>query len=197
MKIETAKTAHPEEALQSAVSKAHPEELPKGSVSKGHPEAPQGAVSKGESPCPEACSDAAARAWVQLIRAHRSALCAVERALRSADLPPLEWYDVLLELERGGPYRPRDLQDRLLLAQYNLSRLLDRMEGEGLIERERCSEDARCQWVKATKAGLTLRKRMWPVYAEAIQQAVGGKLSKTEAEKLGNLLGKLSTCPSA
>jgi DNA-binding MarR family transcriptional regulator len=145
--------------------------------------------------CTATCSDSAARAWVQLIRAHRSALCAVERALRSADLPPLEWYDVLLELERGGPLRPRDLQDHLLLAQYNLSRLLDRMESEGLVTRERCSEDARCQWVKATAAGETLRKRMWPVYAEAIQQAVGGKLTKSEAEKLGDLLGRLSTCP--
>ena len=107
-----------------------------------------------ESPCAAgSCTQVAERAWVQLVRAHRSALCSVEKALRAADLPPLEWYDVLLELERGGPLRPRDLQDRLLLAQYNLSRLLDRMEAEGLVTRERCSDDARCQWVRATDAG--------------------------------------------
>src|SRR3954451_144648 len=112
--------------------------------------------------CSKSCSGAAESAWVQLIRAHRSALSSVERALRSAELPPLEWYDVLLELERGGPLRPRDLQDRLLFAQYNLSRLLDRMEAEGLISRERCSEDARCQWIRASAEGKALRKRMWP-----------------------------------
>jgi DNA-binding MarR family transcriptional regulator len=142
--------------------------------------------------CSKACSDAAQGAWVQLIRAHRSALCSVERALRAADLPPLEWYDVLLELERGGPLRPRDLQDRLLLAQYNLSRLLDRMEGEGLIARERCSDDARCQWVRVTDAGKTLRLRMWPVYAEAIEQALGAKLKTAEAQRLADLLKTIS-----
>ncbi len=146
--------------------------------------------------CTAACSDAAARAWVQLIRAHRSALCAVERGLRAADLPPLEWYDVLLELERGGPLRPRDLQDRLLLAQYNLSRLLDRMESEGLVTRERCSDDARCIWVKATDAGQTLRQRIWPVYAEAIRTAVESRMTGAQAGQLAELLGKLSNCPN-
>jgi DNA-binding MarR family transcriptional regulator len=141
------------------------------------------------------CSEAAERAWVQLIRAHRSALCSVERALRSADLPSLEWYDVLLELERAGPLRPRDLQDRLLLAQYNLSRLLDRMESAGVVERERCSADARCQWVRATDAGLELRRRMWRVYASAIRQAVSEKLTDAQAERMADLLGKVSDGP--
>jgi len=140
------------------------------------------------------CSDAAESAWVQLIRAHRSALGSVERALKAAGLPPLEWYDVLLELERGGPLRPRDLQDRLLLAQYNLSRLLDRMEGEGLVSRERCSEDARCQWVRASDAGTALRRRMWPVYAHAIEEALGAKLGRGEAQSLARLLSRLSCC---
>ncbi len=144
---------------------------------------------------PEACSDASVRAWARLIRAQRSALCSVERALREAELPPLEWYDVLLELDRGGPLRPRDLQNRLLFAQYNLSRLLDRMEAEGLVSRERCSEDARCQWVHATASGKALRKRMWPVYASAIRQAVGEKLTDGQAERLAELLGKISGCP--
>jgi DNA-binding MarR family transcriptional regulator len=146
--------------------------------------------------CSKSCSGAAEGAWVQLIRAHRSALGSVERALRSAKLPPLEWYDVLLELERGGPLRPRDLQDRLLLAQYNLSRLLDRMEAEGLVSRERCSDDARCQWVSATASGKTLRQRMWPVYAGAIEDALGAKLGSSEAQRLAQLLSRLTSCPS-
>ena len=146
-------------------------------------------------PCLKSCSDAAEGAWVQLIRAHRSALSSVERALRAAELPPLEWYDVLLELERGGPLRPRDLQDRLLLAQYNLSRLLDRMEADKLISRERCSEDARCQWVRTTASGKALRQRMWPVYSAAIQNALGAKFSPAQAKQLSKLLGQISTCP--
>lgn len=145
--------------------------------------------------CAGSCTEVAERAWVQLIRAHRSALCSVEKALRAAELPPLEWYDVLLELERGGPLRSRDLQDRLLLAQYNLSRLLERMTAEGLVERTRCSDDARCQWIRATPAGEALRQRMWPVYAEAIRNAVQSRLTRPQAAQLGDLLARLSNCP--
>ena len=147
--------------------------------------------------CSETCSDAAVRAWVQLVRAHRSALCSVERALSAADLPPLEWYDVLLELDKAGPLRPRDLQERLLLAQYNLSRLLDRMEAAGMVERGRCDQDARCQWVHVTKRGEALKRRMWPVYSAAIEQAVGAKLTDAKAERLADLLGSLTTCKTA
>lgn len=136
--------------------------------------------------------DAKVDVWVALVRAQRVALATVERALKDAQLPPLEWYDVLLELERGGPLRPRDLQDRLLLAQYNLSRLLDRMESDGLVCRERCAEDARCQWVRATDAGKALRKRMWPVYSAAISEAVGQKLSDADAKKLNLLLSNIN-----
>lgn len=159
---------------------------------------PDSLAKAAESPCEgPGCTEVAERAWVQLVRAHRSALCSVEKALRAADLPPLEWYDVLLELERGGPLRPRDLQERLLLAQYNLSRLLDRMESDGLLTRERCSDDARCQWIRATPAGEALRQRMWPIYAAAIREAVEARLTKAQAAQLGELLGKLSSCPKS
>jgi DNA-binding MarR family transcriptional regulator len=145
------------------------------------------------SPSPsKACSDAVQGAWVQLIRAHRRALASVEHALREAGLPSLEWYDVLWELERAGPLRARDLQERLVVAQYNLSRLLDRMEKDGLVSRERCAEDARCQWLRATAEGKALRKRMWPVYAAAIDKAVGARLSAAQAQKLSELLRNVS-----
>lgn len=131
-------------------------------------------------------------AWIALLRAQRVALATVERALKDAGLPPLEWYDVLLELERGGPLRPRDLQDRLLLAQYNLSRLLARMAAAGLISRSPCQDDARCQWIAITEEGTRLRKRMWPVYGDAISQAIGGKLTETQADEVAQLLARIS-----
>ena len=118
----------------------------------------------------------------------------VERALKDADLPSLEWYDVLLELDRAGPLRPRELQDRLLLAQYNLSRLLDRMEKAGAVERGACQEDARGQMVTLTAAGRKLRATMWPVYASAIQQVIGTRLTGPQAKQLSDLLGRLSGC---
>lgn len=136
-------------------------------------------------------SDAAVRAWVRLVRAHAAALAVVEGALKKAGHPPLEWYDVILELERAGPLRPRDLQARLLLAQSNLSRLLDRMEEAGAVERRPCDGDRRGHVMANTPEGQALRQSMWPVYAGAIQTAVGSKLNEAEATTLFDLLGRI------
>ena len=133
-------------------------------------------------------------AWVRLTRAQRCTLASVEHSLKDAGFPPLEWYDVLLELDRAGPLRPRDLQSRLLLAQSNLSRLIDRMEAAGAVERISCADDARGQLVRETASGKALRKRMWPVYASAIQDVVGSKLTSAQAGQLAGLLGRLSGC---
>lgn len=136
-------------------------------------------------------SKAAVLAWARLVRTHQTALSSVEAALKAADHPPLEWYDVLLELERAGPLRPRDLQVRLLLAQSNLSRLLDRMVAAGAVERRSCDDDGRGHLVVATVAGRALRRRMWPTYADAIETAVGKRLKDDEARLLADLLGRM------
>jgi DNA-binding MarR family transcriptional regulator len=138
-------------------------------------------------------SKSVVRAWVRLMKAQRIALAAVEAALKRAGMPPLAWYDVLLETERAGETgaRPFELESTLLLAQYNLSRLLDRVERKGLIAREACAEDGRGQVVRITDRGKALRGAIWPVYARAIESAIGGRLNASEAEMLGALLGLL------
>src|SRR5882724_1955406 len=139
-------------------------------------------------------SDAVIRAWTRLIRAQQAALAAVEADLKAAGFPPLGWYDVLLELSRteGEGLRPFALEQKLLLAQYNLSRLLDRLETAGTIERAACPDDGRGQIVAITASGRALVKRMWPTYRAAIARHVGSKLSEDEAARLAALLGKLT-----
>ena len=58
-------------------------------------------------------------AWARLMKAQRVALARVEAGLKRAGLPPLAWYDVLLELERAGKagLRPFELERALLLEQ--------------------------------------------------------------------------------
>ena len=138
-------------------------------------------------------SDTVVIAWARLLRAQAVALARVEGALKAQGLPPLAWYDVLLELERSGaPMRPHVLEGELLLAQYNLSRLLDRMEAAGLIARSPDPQDGRGRLVALTDAGRATRHAMWPVYAGAIQAAVGERLSEAQARSLADLLGKLA-----
>ena len=146
-----------------------------------------------EEPC-----ESAVRAWARLMRAHQAAFGHVEGALKAAGLPPLAWYDVLLELERAGDcgLRPFALERELLLPQYGLSRLLARMEEAGLVERRNCPSDGRGQMVVITEAGRATRRAMWPVYARALHEAVGCRLSPAESDGLADLLGRLIAPPA-
>jgi DNA-binding MarR family transcriptional regulator len=139
-------------------------------------------------------SETVIKAWARLIRARETVVAAVERDLKAAGLPPLAWYDVLLELARApdGRLRPLEIEKETLLAQYNLSRLLDRLEKEGLIRREPCEDDARGQWVVITEKGKALQGRTWKVYARAIQEHVGDRLDEKSAAALAGLLGRLT-----
>src|SRR5215471_7684735 len=138
-------------------------------------------------------SETVQRAWARLMKAQRTSLADVERALKSAGLPPLAWYDALLELERAGAagLRPFELERAMLLEQYNLSRLIDRIETAGYVERRACADDGRGHVLVITPAGKAMRRRMWPVYAAAIQDAFGRHLSAKQAETLDALLGAL------
>jgi DNA-binding MarR family transcriptional regulator len=142
---------------------------------------------------PPAPSEPAILAWARLERAHRAAQGTVEARLKKAGLPALAWYDVLLELERAGAegLRPFELQKAMLFAQYNLSRLIDRLEAAGHVAKQVSEDDGRGQRLTITKAGRAMRRRIWPVYAAAIEEAVGRHLSERDATTLGDLLGKL------
>jgi DNA-binding MarR family transcriptional regulator len=142
--------------------------------------------------------DSVVQAWARLMRAQRITLASIEQALKSAGLPPLVWYDVLLELERAGDrgLRPFELEREMLLAQYNLSRLIERIEKAGYVERRACEGDGRGQIVVATDAGKKMRQRMWAVYGPTIQKAVGGRLPPNQIEALHALLGTLIGKPA-
>lgn len=132
-------------------------------------------------------------AWTRLATASRRVLERIEAGLRSAGLPPLAWYDALLEIERAGDdgIRPMALQERLLLPQYGTSRLLDRLAAEGLLERLPCPADGRGRIVRITGVGKALRRRMWPVYARALEGTIGTALSPEDATDLARLLDKV------
>ncbi|MCC7348877.1 MAG: MarR family transcriptional regulator, partial [Variibacter sp.] len=68
-------------------------------------------------------------AWARLVRVQQGLLAAVEADLKAAGFPPLAWYDALLELSRApeGRLRPLELEKAMLLPQYGMSRLVDRL----------------------------------------------------------------------
>ena len=141
---------------------------------------------------PPTPSEAVTGAWINLMRARDRLLAAIESDFKAAKMPPLSWYDVLWELARSEDrrLRPYEIEERTLLAQYNLSRLVDRLESEGLARRETFGEDARGRWVVITDAGLQLRERMWTVYARSIEANIGCRLTESEALSISALLAR-------
>jgi DNA-binding MarR family transcriptional regulator len=134
-------------------------------------------------------------AWTRIVRASRHLMSAIEGDIKAAGLPPLAWYDVLLELSRAaeGRLTPGELEAKTLFAQYNLSRLLDRLEAEGLVVRVPYPGDRRRQLIEITGAGLALRKVMWPAYGAAIERRLGKALGEGDAERLVDVLDRVLT----
>lgn len=141
----------------------------------------------------------AVTAWARLVRVQAQLLARVHDALKAAHLPPLAWYDVLLELHRSRDrgLRQYEIGDEVLLPKHNLSRLIDRLEREGLVERIPCPEDGRGNIVRITTLGSALLKRMWPVYGGVIHEQLESTLTASEIAALGKVLHKLSQARAA
>lgn len=87
-------------------------------------------------------------------------------------MPPLAWYDVLAALRDvdGRRLRQVELAERVLLSNSGLSRLIDRIEGAGLVQRVTCPQDRRSFHVELTDSGSEMLERMWPVYMRGIAE---------------------------
>lgn len=141
---------------------------------------------------PSPLTDQHVIAWARLARTTTVVLQAVEAALKNDGLPPLAWYDLLLELKRAAPegLRPVSLQTEMLIPQYNMSRLLNRVEAAGLVERHACDEDGRGQTVRITDAGRAMMRRMWPVYRAALECAFATHVDASGAGRIAAVLSE-------
>jgi DNA-binding MarR family transcriptional regulator len=139
-------------------------------------------------------TSAAIEAWATLVRTEKALSDQIEERLKSAGFPSLDWYHVLHEVDRSpkGMMRQSGVQNRTQIAQYNVCRLVDRLEREGMVERHQCQVDGRNNVVVITAKGRALRRAMWPVYAAAVEEHFGARLSQAEAEQLVQLLAKVA-----
>lgn len=134
-----------------------------------------------------------ASAWIGLVQAQQSLVDKVEKELKKKGLPSLSWYDVLWELERSehGILRLNDLGKRVLLDKYNVTRLAQRLEDEGLVIRDQCPKDGRGITAAITEKGKKLRKKMWPVYEEVVRENFLCKFNSKELKELSNFIERI------
>ncbi|HKQ32601.1 MAG TPA: MarR family winged helix-turn-helix transcriptional regulator [Thermodesulfobacteriota bacterium] len=132
-------------------------------------------------------------AWIGLIRTQQYLVGAVEDALGKEGLPPLPWYDVLWELDKSpeGNLRLNEIGKRVLLDKYNVTRLVQRLENEGLVRRVPCAQDGRGIFAHITPKGRKLRERMWPVYERAVSERFFSKLGRQDISRLGSIMGRI------
>jgi DNA-binding MarR family transcriptional regulator len=127
-----------------------------------------------------------------LLNAHARITARVEAALAEAGLPPLTWYGVLWTLQRGREQRLRmgALADQVTLSRTALTRLVDRIEQDGLLRREPASEDRRGPYVVITRAGTVTLRKMWPVYERVLDNTFAAtadhpRALRRQLDKLG------------
>ena len=134
----------------------------------------------------------AARIGARLARVRRRQHRILDATLKAAGLPPLAWCEILFDLARRpeGRSAPGAVERRLVLEQYNLSRLLDRLEGKGLVRRIPHPTDRRRQYIEITEEGRRQRDLSWPVYVDTLK-SLTDPLSSKQASKLADLLDRL------
>ena len=133
-------------------------------------------------------------AWRGLLNAHSAVLARVEQALADAGLPPLSWYDVLRALRRapGRRLRMSELAASLTISRGGLTKLADRLEAARALRREPCATDRRGYDAVLTADGEKILRRMWPVYAAALNESFVGALDEDEAAHVASALARLA-----
>ncbi|HXQ96642.1 MAG TPA: MarR family winged helix-turn-helix transcriptional regulator [Candidatus Acidoferrales bacterium] len=138
-------------------------------------------------------SDGEFRAWRTYLQSHALLLRRLEADLVGETGMSLAHYDVLVQLALadGRRLRMHELAERVLLSRSGITRVVDRLEADGLVERRVCQSDARGSFAVLSEAGLTQLHRATPVHFAGVRRHFVGPLRATELEALADLLERL------
>ncbi|MEU9733946.1 MarR family transcriptional regulator [Streptomyces sp. NPDC048002] len=116
--------------------------------------------------------------WRDILSVHARTMCEIDRALHPHGLgaSDFEVLDILATTvpEEGGHCRVQNLVGRVHLSQSALSRLIGRLEKDGLVERSICAEDRRGVWVTLTARGRELHAEVRPLQRDALARTLPG-----------------------
>src|SRR4051812_21421390 len=131
--------------------------------------------------------DAELRAWRGLLRVHASLSKALDAELEAEHGLPLTSYEVLMYLAdaEGTKMRMCDLASSVILSRSGLTRLVDRLERDGLLVRESCASDARGAFAKLTPAGHEKLAAARETHLASVRALFLDHLSADELEVLG------------
>jgi DNA-binding MarR family transcriptional regulator len=141
----------------------------------------------------EPLDDRELRAWRGMLRIHATLTKALDAELEAAHGLPLTSYEVLLHLDdaEGQRMRMSDLAATVILSRSGLTRLVDRLEREGLIARESCPSDARGSFATLTAAGRRKLTAARATHLAGVRSMFLDHFSADELELLGSAWERL------
>jgi DNA-binding MarR family transcriptional regulator len=133
-------------------------------------------------------------AWRGLLRVHAGMTKALDAELVREHGLPLSSYEVLLFLADApeGRLRMSELADGVLLSRSGLTRLVDRMEREGLLRRERCEDDARGYNAAITPKGRELFQLARHTHLDGVRERFLSRLSPEDLSALAQAWEKVA-----
>jgi DNA-binding MarR family transcriptional regulator len=133
---------------------------------------------------PDALGAEEQRAWRAMLRAHACLFKRLDAALESAHHLPISSFEVLQRLDEapGGRMRMCELAERAGLSRSGLTRLVDRLERDGLLERCSCSNDGRGAFACITGEGAERLHGARATYAAVVREQLFSHYSPAELE---------------
>jgi DNA-binding MarR family transcriptional regulator len=132
-------------------------------------------------------------AWRGMLATHATMIARLDAELEREHGLPLTSYEVLMYLAdaEGQRLRMGELADRLLLSRSGITRLVDRLERQGMIRRERCKDDGRGFNAVLTEAGRRRLDAARPAHLNGVRRHFLDRLEAGELDALGALWSRL------
>src|SRR4051812_34413661 len=127
--------------------------------------------------------------WRGFLRVHAALAKQLDAELDAAHGLPLSSYEVLMNLQSapGRRLRMADLADRALLSRSGMTRLVDRLERQGLLARDTCASDARGCFAVLTDAGDDALRKARATHLDGVRDRFLMHLEDEDFERLGAL----------
>jgi len=144
----------------------------------------------------ESLSEGELRAWRGLLRAHACLAKRLDAELEREHGLPMTSYEVLHHLDDAGAGRMRmcDLAEQAQLSRSGLTRLVDRLERDGLLERCSCEHDARGSYACLTDLGRERLAQARTTHLAVVREHFFSRFSEPELGALADLWDRIAPC---
>ena len=131
-------------------------------------------------------------AWRGLLRVHAALVKDLDAELEARHGLPLTSYEVLRSLRKapGGKLRMAELAEHALLSRSGMTRLIDRLEREGMVGRSTCDKDGRGCYAVVTEQGIAAVEEARATYIAVVRAGFLRHFSMSELRDLASLLAR-------